>query len=542
MSEREPKLPLFPDADETVQAIHQGDIDAVVVMRALDGPQVILLHGAEEPYRVLVERMSDGALTAGPDGVILYVNDRLCEQTGYSAVELVGRQLGSLFEGERPRLVPEITAEASLLRNGDDAMPVAVWSRPISIASTTATLVRLTDLSVHRRAEQIAAAERFARSVLEQATEAVVVLSPDGHITHASWRAEQLAEKSPVGRTFSEAFPLEAQRTDEAGTLALEQFSAESLDTMLATRPFHGVEVKLRGERNARSAFLLSAGPLVDEGRHNVGSIVTLTDITERKRAEEQLTIMVAELNHRVKNILAIVQSVAAQTVRSSGSLEDFADAFTGRLKALAIAHDLLTQTRWIGIGLNELLAAVLAPYRSAGESSRDHLWPGDSITCPGCGAVVHGVARDDDERRKIRRAVDASRHHRHYLAGERQRRQVGRAGLAGASWAGGQTGSVGGFRHKIDRSRYQPRSRRAHQNRFRSSRRALDDYIPNWRISPGFEKWRPVQLSHNRTGEYSFANPAQLSFVERFGNAGHRAEWGGKKRHVVITRRDNEP
>ena len=115
---------------------------------------------------------------------------------------------------------------------------------------------------------------------------------------------------------------------------------------MLATKPFHGVEVKLRGERNARSAFLLSAGPLVDENKANVGSIVTLTDITERKRAEEQLTTMVAELNHRVKNILAIVQSVAAQTVRSSGSLENFADAFTGRLKALAIAHDLLTQTR----------------------------------------------------------------------------------------------------------------------------------------------------------------------------------------------------
>ena len=65
-AERDPKLPLFDDADETVQAIHQGNIDAVVVMRALEGPQVILLHGAEEPYRVLVERMSDGALTAGP--------------------------------------------------------------------------------------------------------------------------------------------------------------------------------------------------------------------------------------------------------------------------------------------------------------------------------------------------------------------------------------------------------------------------------------------------------------------------------------------
>jgi PAS domain S-box-containing protein len=307
--------------------------------------------------------MSDGALTAGPDGVILYVNDRLCELTGYPSARLVGRDLASLFEGEPPTLVPEVTAEASLLRHGDDAMPVAVWSRPISIGDTTATLVRLTDLSIHRRAEQIAAAERFARSVLEQATEAVVVLSPGGHITHASWRAEQLAERPPVGCTFSEAFPLEVQNTEEAGTLA--RFSSESLDTMLATKPFHGVEVKLRGERNAKSAFLLSAGPLVDENKANVGSIVTLTDMTERKRAEEQQTTMVAELNHRVKNILAIVQSVAAQTMRSSGSLENFADAFTGRLRALAIAHDILTQTRWIGIGLSELLIAVLAPYRS---------------------------------------------------------------------------------------------------------------------------------------------------------------------------------
>src|SRR5262249_43556595 len=160
------------------------------------------------------------------------------------------------------------------------------------------TLVRLTDLSIHRRAEQIAAAERFARSVLEQATEAVVVLSPDGHITHASWRAEQLAQRPPVGCTFSQAFPLAAQSTRDATTLA--GFSA-SLDSMLATRPFHGVEVKLRGDHNAKFTFLLSAGPLVDDNKADVGSIVTLTDMTERKRAEEQHLTMVAELNHRVK-------------------------------------------------------------------------------------------------------------------------------------------------------------------------------------------------------------------------------------------------
>jgi PAS domain S-box-containing protein len=372
---RNSKPPALKDAQETVEAIHRGDIDAVVVMRGLEGPQVVLLHGAEEPYRVLVEQMSDGALTAGPDGVILYVNDRLCELTGLPSDALVGRQFASLFDGEPPPLSRDVAVEASLLRIGGDAMPVVVSPRPISIGETDAILVRLTDHSIHRRAEQIAAAERFARSVLEQATEAVVVLSPDGHITHASWRAEQLAERPPVGCTFSEAFPLVAQNSEGEGTLA--RFSAESLDTMLATRPFHGVEVRLRGERHAQTAYyLLNAGPLIDDNLTNVGSIVTLTDMTERKRVEERQTMMVAELNHRVKNILAIVQAVAAQTVRSSRSLDDFTDAFTGRLKALAVAHDILTKTRWIGVGVGELLTAVLAPYRSPDEARLSILGP----------------------------------------------------------------------------------------------------------------------------------------------------------------------
>jgi PAS domain S-box-containing protein len=356
-------LPLFDDAQDTVEAIHRGSVDAIVVLRDSKGPQIIMLQGAEEPYHALVEHMSEGALTFGPDGVILFVNSRLCELTGYPAERLVHRHVATLFNGEAPTLAPEVSLEADLLRNDNTALPVSVWAHPISIGDTSATLVTLTDISVHRRAEQIAAAERFARSILEQATNAILVLAPDGRITHASWQAEHLAEQPPVGRTFSEAFPLEAESEAQAGTLA--RFSAESLDMLLAKKPFHGVEVRLQSENAAKRAFLLSAGPLVDENKASVGSIVTLTDITERKRAEEHQTMLVAELNHRVKNILAIVQSVAAQTVRSSDSMGDFTHAFSGRLRALAIAHDMLTQTRWIGIGLKELLIAVLTPHLS---------------------------------------------------------------------------------------------------------------------------------------------------------------------------------
>ena len=191
------------------------------------------------------------------------------------------------------------------------------------------------------------------------------MLGPDGHITHASAIAQDLAERSPLGRTFSQAYPL-AQNAAEAGIA--ERFSEKNLDRLLATKAFDGVEVKLRNERLAKRTFLLSAGPLLDEKKSSVGSIVTLTEITERKRAEEQQVTIAAELDHRVKNILTVVQSLAAQTGRSSKSLESFNNTFAGRLKALATAHDILMKTNWAGAHLNELLDAVLAPFRSPGE------------------------------------------------------------------------------------------------------------------------------------------------------------------------------
>jgi two-component sensor histidine kinase len=258
---------------------------------------------------------------------------------------------------------------------------VKVWARPISIGDTPATLVTLTDLTIYRRAEEIAAAERFARSILEQATNAIIVLGADGHITHASAIAEDLAEHPPIGRAFSDAFPL-AQSDMEVAIAG--RFSEKSLDRLLATKAFHGIEVKLRNEHLAGRTFLLSAGPLLDEKKSSVGSIVTLTEITERKRAEERQKTIGAELNHRVKNILTVVQALAGQTARSSKSLEGFNNTFAGRLKALAMAHDILMKTNWAGVHLNELLDTVLAPFRSfeerIGLSGPQILLPVDAV------------------------------------------------------------------------------------------------------------------------------------------------------------------
>jgi PAS domain S-box-containing protein len=376
----------FEDAEQVIHAIHHGDVDAFVVVKGGD-PQVITLAGADEPYRVLVQRMNEGVLTVGSDGYIIFVNDRLSELTGFPAEDLIDRHVATLFAGEPPALVPDTSLEASLLRRDDSQLPVKVWTRPISIGDKSATLVTLTDLSIYRRAEQLAAAERFARSILEQATNAIIVLAPDGSITHASLMAEDLAEQAPVGRAFSEAFPLEAHNSADR---ALKRFSAKDLDHALATKPFHGVEVKFRSERLSKRVFLLSAGPLLDEKKVSVGSIVTLTDITERKHAEEQQATIAAELNHRFKNMLSLVQSLAAQTVRSSDTLEDFNDAFSGRLQALASAHDLLMQIRPSGIGLSELVTSILAPFRSGDHRIKAS---GSQIALPADAVVLLAMA-----------------------------------------------------------------------------------------------------------------------------------------------------
>jgi two-component sensor histidine kinase len=86
-------------------------------------------------------------------------------------------------------------------------------------------------------------------------------------------------------------------------------------------------------------------------------------DITERKHAEERQDLLIAELDHRVKNVLARVAVVAMQTRQGSRSMDEFVKALDGRIQSMAAAHSLLSQSRWQGVGLNDLVRHQLAPY-----------------------------------------------------------------------------------------------------------------------------------------------------------------------------------
>jgi PAS domain S-box-containing protein len=86
-------------------------------------------------------------------------------------------------------------------------------------------------------------------------------------------------------------------------------------------------------------------------------------DITERKRAEERQNVLMAELDHRVKNVLARVAVVTMSTRQGSGSRDEFVRTLDGRIQSMATAHSLLSQSRWHGVSLPDLVRNQLAPY-----------------------------------------------------------------------------------------------------------------------------------------------------------------------------------
>ncbi len=98
--------------------------------------------------------------------------------------------------------------------------------------------------------------------------------------------------------------------------------------------------------------------------------VIAIEDIDARKKQEEQISIIMQELNHRVRNTLTIVLSIASQTIRHSDNLDAFSDAFKKRIRALSDAHTLLTSSNWEPADLGVLIETVLAPYRD-GSSSR---------------------------------------------------------------------------------------------------------------------------------------------------------------------------
>jgi len=136
----------------------------------------------------------------------------------------------------------------------------------------------------------------------------------------------------------------------------LHQQEAEILARLERGERIEHFETERITKDGRRLNVSLTVSPVLDKRGNIIGASKVARDITDRKRAEKLQRLLVSELNHRVKNTLATVQSLANQTVRLARSPAEFATSFSGRVQALAHAHDLLTRNSWQGADIMMLV------------------------------------------------------------------------------------------------------------------------------------------------------------------------------------------
>ena len=131
---------------------------------------------------------------------------------------------------------------------------------------------------------------------------------------------------------------------------------------VLATGEAKRAEIPLEDARGIRWHDL-HIEPLRNETNEITGLICASVDVTERKEGEAHLRLLLRELTHRSKNLLAVIQAMARQTANHAGSTDAFLKQFGSRLQALAASHDLLVRESWYGASLGELIRSQLSRY-----------------------------------------------------------------------------------------------------------------------------------------------------------------------------------
>ncbi len=276
------------EAEEMVRAIRRGEVDALVVEGA-QGDQVFTLKGADHSYRIFLEEMHEGAATLTAQGVILYCNRRFAAIVGTPLEDVIG---GSIYrfvrEGERTDLGTVLTAGLKgagkgelTFRNGR----AAVGSVPVYLAASAlpleeeveAVCLVVTDLTEQKRNQELVAAEKLASSIFEHATEAIVVCDTEERVLRASLAARRLCACNPVGTTFSDSFPLISDVPGDGPAIPFAE--------VFAGHVVQGIEASLILESGEALRFQASAGPLL-AADGVIGCVLTLTDITARRRAE----------------------------------------------------------------------------------------------------------------------------------------------------------------------------------------------------------------------------------------------------------------
>jgi len=421
------------------------------------------LRRSQAELRDFVENCAVGLHWVGPDGTILWANQAVLDLLGYLGEEYVGHHIAE-FHADQDLVADilarldrheQVTNREARLRCKDGSIRTVLFSSSAYAEGGELVYTRCftADITERKQVEILIAGQKRAlelivqgaplEAVLEALTRAyeersrrgalasVLLLDRDGrHLRYGA--APSLPES--YNRAI-DGLAINA-RAGSCGTAAHRREPVIVSD--IATDPLWADFRELALRHDLRACWSTPILAKDDEllgtfaiyyreprspGAQALQAIGVLSQTAaiaiEARRAERQQRVLIEELNHRVKNTLATAQSLASHTLRTSPP-EQFAATFSGRLAALASAHTLLANARWVGARLHELIRLQLGAFGAPDATSVTidgddvALEPSAALTLGlvlhelATNATKHGALASPSGRLKVRSQVDA--------------------------------------------------------------------------------------------------------------------------------------
>lgn len=317
-----------------------------------------------EPPRVdlsqFLDSIPDACFAVAGDWTVTYVNAACESYVGRSRQEILGHSvwdahpalLGSACERE---------LRAAMSDRGPRRVELVSAVKPGNVlelrtfAADGGLAVIMRDITVELRREQaLRDSELHFRKLADSAPVIIWTTAPDGQSAYLSRRWYEFTGQTPEAAEGIGA--LKAVHPEDRDELVRIYAEANA-----RREPFR-LDYRLRRADGAWRWMIGTGTPRFGDDGSFEGHIGSVIDITERKEAEERQRLLAREVDHRAKNILALVQVMIRQT--RAPSVPDFIKAVTGRLHALGRAHTLLAQARWAGADLERLVYEELAVFR----------------------------------------------------------------------------------------------------------------------------------------------------------------------------------
>ncbi|MEK0084743.1 PAS domain S-box protein [Benzoatithermus flavus] len=319
------------------------------------------LATSEARWRALFDNALDAIFVVDAGGRLADANPAACRLMGWGRAELIGRPLTSLVPAAEAGRMAEAWAamqhgvphrgEWTLVRRDGGTVPVEIG---VGILPDGRLKIAARDIAERRRAEAaLKESDLRLRRIIESDAVGMVVFDLAGRVHEANDAFLELVGRSreePAQGSLDLLGLTSPEHRHLTAVLLAEAAKAQR------QRPFETELLRPDGER---VGVLLGVAYLGGSERLCIGLVADLSD----RRVAERRRLLLQELNHRVKNILAMVQAIAQQTGRRAATVEGFLAAFRGRLAALSAAHDLLVAHGWQGVRLESLLRKALGAH-----------------------------------------------------------------------------------------------------------------------------------------------------------------------------------